>query len=141
MYSTKHAQADLGETYIDGAQYHWMEPYVINTTTFMARAWANATLPKGSLLPQPLPSATLCKQITNLTSCRTAPPGPQPRQAAGHPVRQTEPPARPRGVAPVVGPIDVVTRRTQPHRRGAANRRHQLRHGLCLRVGPLHEPD
>lgn len=27
------AIADVGETYVDGAQYHWMEPFAINTTS------------------------------------------------------------------------------------------------------------
>jgi len=39
--STLHitAIADMGETYKDGAQYHWMEPYAINTTNGVIHAW------------------------------------------------------------------------------------------------------
>lgn len=33
------ALADMGETYIDGAQYHWMEPFSINTTNGAVHAW------------------------------------------------------------------------------------------------------
>ena len=35
--------ADVGETYIDGAQYHWMEPFSINTTTGELTAWESVT--------------------------------------------------------------------------------------------------
>jgi hypothetical protein len=38
------ALADMGETYIDGAQYHWMEPFAINTTNYAEQ----------HLLPHPL---------------------------------------------------------------------------------------
>eukprot|EP00656_Telonema_subtile_P030983 TRINITY_DN3394_c0_g1_i1.p1 TRINITY_DN3394_c0_g1~~TRINITY_DN3394_c0_g1_i1.p1 ORF type:complete len:618 (+),score=64.76 TRINITY_DN3394_c0_g1_i1:86-1939(+) len=31
--------ADVGETYLDGAQYHWMEPYAVNTTNGALHAW------------------------------------------------------------------------------------------------------
>lgn len=33
------ALADMGETYVDGAQYHWMEPFAVNTTTFALSKW------------------------------------------------------------------------------------------------------
>jgi len=36
------AIADMGESYIDGAQYHWMEPYAINTTSFALYKWEEA---------------------------------------------------------------------------------------------------
>eukprot|EP00927_Polykrikos_kofoidii_P026610 TRINITY_DN23667_c0_g1_i1.p1 TRINITY_DN23667_c0_g1~~TRINITY_DN23667_c0_g1_i1.p1 ORF type:complete len:687 (-),score=77.31 TRINITY_DN23667_c0_g1_i1:259-2238(-) len=35
------AIADVGETYIDGAQYHWMEPFAINTTSFALNHWGS----------------------------------------------------------------------------------------------------
>jgi len=31
-----------GESYIDGAQYHWMEPFAINTTSYAVHAWDDA---------------------------------------------------------------------------------------------------
>eukprot|EP00040_Diaphanoeca_grandis_P011444 m.58676 g.58676 ORF g.58676 m.58676 type:complete len:648 (+) comp22596_c0_seq2:141-2084(+) len=40
------ALADMGESYIDGAQYHWMEPFAINTTNFAIMNWgAEGTIP------------------------------------------------------------------------------------------------
>ena len=33
------ALADMGETYEDGSQYHWMEPYAINTTSGAIHPW------------------------------------------------------------------------------------------------------
>ena len=33
------AIANMGETYVDGAQYHWMEPFALNTTGFVIRRW------------------------------------------------------------------------------------------------------
>lgn len=43
------AIADMGETYEDGSQYHWNEPYAINTTNFVTSPWTGSshTLPRG----------------------------------------------------------------------------------------------
>ena len=35
------ALADMGETYEDGSQYHWMEPYAINTTSGAVHPWSD----------------------------------------------------------------------------------------------------
>ena len=35
----------MGETYIDGSQYHWMEPYAINTTNNAIIAWRSDDMP------------------------------------------------------------------------------------------------
>jgi len=47
------ALADLGETYVDGSQYHWMEPFAINSTTF-----ANQTIGPVNLSPKVHPWKT-----------------------------------------------------------------------------------
>mmetsp|Transcript_29660 Transcript_29660/g.78618 ORF Transcript_29660/g.78618 Transcript_29660/m.78618 type:complete len:651 (-) Transcript_29660:185-2137(-) len=39
--------ADLGESYVDGAQYHWMEPFAQNTTNFIQDRWARNTRERG----------------------------------------------------------------------------------------------
>ena len=31
----------MGETYEDGSQYHWMEPYAINTTSGAVHPWSD----------------------------------------------------------------------------------------------------
>ena len=36
------ALADMGETYLDGAQYHWMEPFALNSTGFIIDRWGGA---------------------------------------------------------------------------------------------------
>jgi len=48
--------ADVGEASLDGAQYHWMEPFAINTTSFILADWGTpghaplALNPHGSIL-------------------------------------------------------------------------------------------
>jgi hypothetical protein len=41
--------ADVGVTHIDGSQYHWMEPYSINTTNNLINAWPEDTVPRDSI--------------------------------------------------------------------------------------------
>jgi hypothetical protein len=63
------ALADMGETYIDGAQYHWMEPFAINTSTYALHAWGTSgTVP---LTLNPWPDAT---GIVHLESGKEGPP-------------------------------------------------------------------
>ena len=55
------ALADMGETYVDGAQYHWMEPYAINTTSFAIHKWEHADWEGGHI---PLALNTASRQKT-----------------------------------------------------------------------------
>eukprot|EP00300_Choanocystis_sp_HF-7_P006210 c14553_g1_i1.p1 GENE.c14553_g1_i1~~c14553_g1_i1.p1 ORF type:complete len:684 (+),score=149.77 c14553_g1_i1:197-2053(+) len=66
---TIYAIADLGETYIDGAQYHWMEPYAINTTNHAIVKWSSPDTPQGLIRM----SANPMRQHSN-HSGRTQPP-------------------------------------------------------------------
>eukprot|EP00929_Paragymnodinium_shiwhaense_P083225 TRINITY_DN44269_c0_g1_i1.p1 TRINITY_DN44269_c0_g1~~TRINITY_DN44269_c0_g1_i1.p1 ORF type:complete len:670 (-),score=5.90 TRINITY_DN44269_c0_g1_i1:47-2056(-) len=47
--------ADMGETYVDGAQYHWMEPFAINTTSFAFNDWNGPGLVPMALNPAQAP--------------------------------------------------------------------------------------